>query len=45
MIEDGELAINAINIQSLVSSKLAAENLLNFFDNLNRQGLIENLSI
>ena len=45
MIEDGELVINAINIQSLVSSKLAAENLLNFFDNLNRQGLIDNLSI
>lgn len=45
MIENDELAINAINIQSLVTSKLSAQNCLNFFDNLFRQGIIGNLSI
>ena len=45
MITDGELSINAINIQSFVDTKMAAEKLLNYFDNLNKEKLIDDLSI
>ena len=45
MIIDGELSINAINIQSFVNTKMAAEKLLNYFDNLNKENLIDDLSI
>ena len=45
MITDGELSINAINIQSFVNTKMAAEKLLNYFDNLNKEKLIDDLSI
>lgn len=44
LVDDSGLMINPVNVQSFVSSKVSAENLLNYLNNLYKENLINNLS-
>lgn len=45
LVDNGKILINSINMQSMLSNKIHLTEILEFFNNLHEQSLIDNLSV